>query len=642
MTSLVEPVAIVGFAGKFPGASDCAALWRLLSEGREGLRSLTDEQLLAAGVPPGALSAPNYVRVNGDIDGLELFDAPFFRMTPREATICDPQLRIFLETAHAAVENAGYDPNRLRDVGVFAATGHSLYMDHQLQGTALAAGERDLLAGVFNYPDYVATLTSYKLDFTGPSMTVLTACSSSLLTLHLATQALNNGECDLALIGGTEVETWGQGYFWNSGGPLSRDGHCRPFDAHATGTVFSTGVGAVVLKRLPDAIRDRDFIRAVVRATAVNNDGADKVGFSAPSLSGQAAVVAEALGVADVDPESIGYVEAHGTGTALGDPIEFAALTEAFRRAAGERTLPNGYCGLGSVKSNIGHLGHAAGVVSLIKVAQSFQHDLMPATINLKEPNPALALDESPFYLLSEPRPWPRTPDRPRLAGISSLGFGGTNVHVVLQEPPLPAPAPVAERPRLVVWSARTDAAEREYRTAIADHLRGSADEEFPAAVSTLQEGRSRHPVRGFAVAASRPEAIDAVLRESLTTHSVPAGGPRPVAFLFPGQGSQYIRMARGLYHADPAFTAEVDAALDALESAGAQIRPLWTDGTEDQLLDTAVAQPLLFAVEYALAKMLLHWGVKPAGMIGRPVGCRPPWWSRVVTCSGWTVPGSA
>jgi acyl transferase domain-containing protein len=621
MTSIVEPVAIVGFAGKFPGASDCAALWRLLSEGREGLRTLTDEQLLAAGVPPEALSTPNYVRVNGDIDGLELFDAPFFRMTPREATICDPQLRIFLETAHAAIENAGYDPNRLSDVGVFAATGHSLYMDHQLQGTALAAGERDLLAGVFNYPDYVATLTSYKLDFTGPSMTVLTACSSSLLTLHLATQALNNGECDMALIGGTEVETWNQGYFWNSGGPLSRDGHCRPFDAHATGTVFSTGVGAVVLKRLPDAIRDGDLIRAVVRATAVNNDGADKVGFSAPSMSGQTAVVAEALGVADVDPESIGYVEAHGTGTALGDPIEFAALNEAFRRVAGPRTLPTGYCGLGSVKSNIGHLGHAAGVVSLIKVAQCFQHDLMPATINLKEPNPALALDDSPFYLLTEARPWPRTPGRPRRAGINSLGFGGTNVHAVLEEPPLPARAPVAERPRLVVWSARNDAAEREYRTAFADHLRGSADEEFPAAVSTLQEGRSRHPVRGFAVAASRPEAIDAVLRGSLSTRTVPSGGPRPLAFLFPGQGSQHTGMAAGLYRADPTFTAEMDAALDALAKAGAQVRPLWTDGSEDQLLDTAVAQPLLFAVEYALAKMLLGWGVTPAGMIGHSVG---------------------
>ena len=621
MTSLVEPVAIIGFAGKFPGAGDCAALWRLLSEGREGLRTLTDEQLLAAGVSPETLAAPNYVRVNGDIDGLELFDAPFFRMTPREATICDPQLRIFLETAHAAVENAGHDPTRLSDVGVFAATGHSLYMDHQLQGTALAAGQRDLLAGVFNYPDYVATLTSYKLDFTGPSLTVLTACSSSLLTLHLAIQALNNGECGMTLIGGTEVETWGQGYFWNSGGPLSQDGHCRPFDAHASGTVFSTGVGVVVLKRLPDAIRDGDTVHAVVRATAVNNDGADKVGFSAPSLSGQTAVVAEALGVADVEPESIGYVEAHGTGTALGDPIEFAALTEAFRRAAGGRELPNGYCGLGSVKSNIGHLGHAAGVVSLIKVAQCFGNDLLPATVNLKEPNPALALDGSPFYLLTEPRPWPRIPGRPRRAAINSLGFGGTNVHAVLEEPPLPAATPVAQRPRLVVWSARTDAAERDYRAALADHLRESGDGQFPATVSTLQEGRTRHPVRGFAVAASRPEAVDAVAREPFAARTVRSAGPRPVAFLFPGQGSQHVAMAAGLYRTEPTFTAELDAALDALAAAGADVRQLWSDGTEDDLLDTAVAQPLLFAVEYALAKMVLHWGVTPSAMLGHSIG---------------------
>ena len=316
----------------------------------------------------------------------------------------------------------------------------------------------------------------------------------------------------------------------------------------------------------------------------------------------------------------ISYVEAHGTGTALGDPIEFAALTEAFRRVAGPRTLPAGYCGLGSVKSNIGHLGHAAGVVSLIKVAQCFQHDLMPATINLKEPNPALALDESPFYLLTEARSWPRTPGRPRRAGINSLGWEGGGAHHA-GKASLPARAPVAERPQLVVWSARNDAAEREYRTAFADHLRGSADEDFPAAVSTLQEGRSRHPVRGFAVAASRPEAIDAVLREPLTTRTVASGGPRPVAFLFPGQGSQHSGMAARLYGADPTFTAEVDAALDALAAAGARVRPLWTDGSEDQLLDTAVAQPLLFAVEYALAKMLLHWGVTPAGMIGHSVG---------------------
>ncbi|GIH19619.1 type I polyketide synthase [Rugosimonospora africana] len=620
MTDLVEPLAIIGFAGKFPGAGDTAALWQLLRDGREGLRTLTDEQLLAAGVSEHALRDPNYVRVNGDIDGLDMFDAPFFQMTPREATICDPQLRIFLETAHAAVENAGYDPTSCSDVGVYAATGHSLYMDDQMHGAARAAGQRDLLAGVFNYPDYVATLASYKLNFTGPSMTVLTACSSSLLTLHLAAQALNSGECEMALIGGTEVETWNQGYFWTSGGPLSRDGHCRPFDAGASGTVFSTGVGVVALKRLADAVRDGDTIRAVVRGTAVNNDGADKMGFSAPSVSGQTAVVTEALAVAGVDPESIGYVEAHGTGTAMGDPIEFAALTEAFRRAAGGRALPSGYCGLGSVKGNIGHLGHAAGVSSLIKVALCFDNDLLPPTINLDRPNPGLTLDDSPFVLLAEPRSWPRVAGQPRRAGVNSLGFGGTNVHAILEEPPAPVPAPHAQRPRVVVWSGRSAAAEQAYRAVLAEHLTRSPDD-FPATVATLQEGRTRHTVRAALVAGTAAEAARALTGAEPAIRSDRSAGPRPVAFLFPGQGSQHAGMAAGLYGRDPVFTAELDRVHSLVEAAGVPARRVWRDGTDADLLDTAVAQPLLFAVEYALAQMWRSWGITASALLGHSLG---------------------
>ena len=446
MSSPIEPVAIVGMAGRFPGARNVEQLWANLRDGRTGLRTLSDDDLLAAGVPPEEFTDDRYVKVNGDAPDVDLFDAEFFSMTPREARLCDPQLRVFLETSHAAVENAGYDTTAVTDVGVYASVGHNLYLNHNIRHAATSAGNRDLTAGVFNYPDYAATLVSYKLNFTGPSMTVLTACSSSLLSLHLAIQALHNGECEMALVGGADLEMQGHGYAWASGGPLSRDGRCRSFDADASGTVFTSGVGAVVVKRLSDALADGDNIRAVVRASAANNDGSDKVGFSAPSVSGQTAVAMEALALAGVAPEDVGYVEAHGTGTPLGDPIEFTALTDAFRRLADGRDLPVGYCGLGSVKSSVGHIGHAAGVASLMKMVLCLEREQLVPTLHVTEPNPKMDWASSPFSLVTEARPWPRTPGKPRIASINSLGFGGTNVHAVLEEAPLRAPAPPAIR----------------------------------------------------------------------------------------------------------------------------------------------------------------------------------------------------
>jgi phthiocerol/phenolphthiocerol synthesis type-I polyketide synthase E len=618
----MEPIAIVGYAGRFPGAHDTEEFWANLREGREGLRTCTDEELLAAGVSPESLLDSNYVKVNGDAPDMDMFDEEFFGMTPREATICDPQLRMFLEIAHATVENAGYDPTAISDVGVFAATGHSLYMDHNLRlGDATSAGSRDMLAGVFNYPDYAATLVSYRLNFTGPSMTVLTACSSSLLTLHLALQALHNGECYLALAGGTEMEMMGHGYTWASGSPFSRDGQCRAFGAGATGTIFASGVGAVALKRLSDAQADGDHIRAVVLATAVNNDGADKVGFSAPGATGQTDVVMEALGVAEVVPESIGYVEAHGTGTPIGDPIEFAALTEAFRRSANGRSLPVGYCGLGSVKSGVGHLGHAAGVASLIKAVQCLERELLPRTLHVAEPNPSLELDSSPFYLVAENRPWPRS-GQPRRACVHSLGFGGTNVHAVLEEAPVREPILRHQRPRLVVWSGRTEAAEQAYRDRLTGYFAECSEEAFADTVATLQVGRTAHPARAAAVcdsAASAAATLSGAAGRMIRGTGSPE--PRPLAFLLPGQGSQHARMAAGLYRMEPTFTEAFDRCLDHLDDTGGALRRVWSAGTDDDLEDTGVAQQLLFAVEYSLAQMWGAWGIRPAALLGHSIG---------------------
>jgi acyl transferase domain-containing protein/acyl carrier protein len=624
MSDLVEPIAIVGLAGRFPGAHDIEEFWANLRDGRTGLRTVSEQDLLAAGVPVQTLRDKSYVPVNGDAPDIDMFDASFFGMTPREATICDPQLRMFLETAHAAVENAGYDPTAVTDVGVFAATGRNVYMENlrRLDATK-GAGSRDLLATVFNYPDYVSTLVSYKLNFTGPSMTVLTACSSSLLTLHLAVQALRSGECEMALVGGTEMEMPGHGYLYSPGSPFSKDGYCRSFDAAASGTVFSTGVGAVVLKRLPDAVDSGDHIWAVVRSTAANNDGSDKVGFSAPSVSGQTAVILEALGIGEVRPEEVGYVEAHGTATPLGDPIEVTALNQAFRRAAAGRTLPAGYCGLGSVKSSVGHLGHAAGVASLIKAALCLDRQALVPTLNVTEPNPRLNLDGSPFSLVTKGRAWPRTEGRPRIVGVSSLGFGGTNVHAILEEAPVREPARLAaDRPRLVVWSGRSQAAEDAYKAALSGHLAGCGEDLFADTVTTLQEGRTAHPVRAAVVGHSAADTLAALIgdrRRVIGTGT--AGRLRPVAFLFPGQGSQHAGMARGLYGAEPAFTEAFDECLDLLAASGAEVRPAWRTGTDADLEPTDIAQATVFAVEYALARMWLSWGIAPSALLGHSIG---------------------
>ncbi len=617
-----EPIAIIGTAGRFPGAADVGQFWANLRAGVESVYFPADEELLAAGVSPAALLDPHYVKATATAPDTDAFDAGFFGLTPREARICDPQIRLFLECAHAAIENAGYDHTRLSDVGVFGSAGPNWYLElvRRREGTDLL-GTSGMSVRTWNSTDYLAPLVSYKLDLHGPSLGVVAACSSSLVTVHLAAAALRAGECETALAGGVFVELpVGHGYRWEPDGTASRDGHCRPFDKAASGMVYGSGVGVVALKRLSDALADRDHIRAVIRSTAVNNDGAAKVGFAAPSVSGQAAVIAEAMSLAGVRPRDVTLVEAHATGSQLGDPIEVAALTSAFRQLG---TAEAGACALASVKGNIGHLGHAAGMTSMIKVALALENETIPASAGFREPNPALELDGSPFYVPTQATPWPREAQRPRVALVNTYGVGGTNAAAVLAEAPVVAPVPAPVRPRIVVWSARTEQAADAYRERLAAHFAHIGAEDFAASVGTLQRGRTPYARRGAVVAADA-RAAAALLRDPSSAGRLTSPAPGTasrIAFLFPGLGAQHAGMAQELHDRSPAFAKALDECLDLFAAEGLAVREPWRDGDEARLRDVLVAEPLIFAVEHALAQAWRAWGITPAAVLGYGVG---------------------
>jgi amino acid adenylation domain-containing protein len=621
-------VAVVGMAGRFPGAASVDAFWRNLREGIESVTFFADEELLAAGVEPALLADPNYVKARAILDGVELFDAAFFGYTPREAAILDPQQRLFLEVAWAALENAGYEPGGCDGaVGVFAGAGMNTYLGHLVSHPDLLASVGGFQAMIANDKDFLPTRVSYKLNLKGPSFNVQTACSTSLVAVHLACQQLLHGECDLALAGGvTVLLPVRAGYLHDEGGITSRDGHCRAFDADASGTIGGSGVAAVVLKRSGDALADGDAIYALIRGSALNNDGSDKVGFTAPSVEGQAAVIAQALGVAGVDPATIGYVETHGTGTVLGDPIEIAALKQAFGAGA---ACPRS-CGLGAVKSNVGHLDTAAGLAGLIKAVLALHHREIPATLNFRRPNPRLELEFGPFYVVDRLTPW-QAGSGPRRAGVSAFGIGGTNAHVVLEEAPVPEPAPAPGRPaQLLVLSARTEAALEEATDNLARHLAASRDLSLADAAYTLQVGRKAFPHRRILLCREREEAATALAGRDprrLETAFAEAS-ERQVAFLFPGGGAQHPGMARGLYEVEPLFRRHLDDCLQRLDALlGFDLRldlfpaPERLEAAERRLERTSIALPALFAVEYALARLWTSFGVRPQAMIGHSLG---------------------
>jgi phthiocerol/phenolphthiocerol synthesis type-I polyketide synthase E len=593
-------IAIVGMAGRFPGARNIDEFWRLLRDGTEAITFFSDEELLEQGVPQAILDRPRYVRAKGVVDDPDTFDASFFGYSPRDAAAIDPQQRLFLECAWEALENAGIDPRTAKAaVGVYAGSSASTYLTRPLRELGDEPEFMEIVLG--NDKDFLPTRTSYKLDLKGPSVCVQTACSTSLVAVHVATQGLLSGDCGVALAGGVSVMfPQREGYTYSEDGIYSHDGHCRAFDANATGTLPGDGVGIVVLKLLSDALRDGDQVHAVIKGTAINNDGAAKVGFTAPSIAGQAAVISTAHRVAGVDASTIGYVEAHGTGTALGDPAEIAGLTKAFRAG----TDKAGFCAIGSVKSNIGHLDVAAGIAGLIKTVLVLKHGVIPPSLHVGETNPAMRIETSPFRISTAATAWPAA-DTPRRAGVSSFGIGGTNAHVVLEEAPQRAETEAGE-PALLLVSAKTESALDAATANLAAHLTGNSN--LADVAYTTQVGRRSFEYRRFVVA---QDAADATAQLSRRPRAVRRRHNPSVVFMFPGQGAQYVHMGTELYRTQPRFRMEIDRCREYVD----------IDLESPDMRQTANAQPALFAVEYALAKLWQHWGVRPRALIGHSLG---------------------
>jgi len=617
-------IAVIGMACRFPGAPDVETFWRNLCAGEESVSALTLQQLLDAGVERQTAERPNYVKARAILDGIDLFDAPLFGMTPKEAEMTDPQQRLLLECAWETFDRAGYDPLRYPgSIGVYAGSSTSGYLYQLFPRRVLLQSPAEMSAMLGVEKDSLATRLSYKLNLRGPSLAVQTACSTSLVAVHLACQALLSGECDMALAGGVSVTVpQTVGYLYQEGGIVSPDGHCRAFDAKAEGTVGGSGVGLVLLKRLRDAVVEGDHILAVIKGSAVNNDGASKVGYTAPGVEGQARVIAAAHIAAGVEAETISYVEAHGTGTPMGDPIEVAGLTEAFRAT----TARTGFCAIGSVKTNIGHLDAAAGIAGLIKTILALVHRQIPASLHFTDPNPAIDFLATPFYVNRKSTQWDGP--RPRRAGVSSFGLGGTNAHLVLEEAPATPTAPTSpdEGARLLILSARTKEAVAKAAERLVDSLAATPDVDLDDVAYTLQDGRRTFPYRRWVVAGTVEEARQGLAGPGLLSGaSGPVAETDRVAFMFSGQGSQYAHMGRGLYERQSIFRQEVDRCADLLtRHLGRDIRSVLfpnVAGESELIHRTAMTQPALFVLEYALARTWMAWGILPVAMIGHSIG---------------------
>jgi acyl transferase domain-containing protein len=638
-------IAIIGMVGRFPGAENIAAFWRNLCQGVESISSFSDDELAEAGTDPAVLCDQDYVKAGAVLDDVELFDAGFFGYTPREAEIMDPQYRLFLEAAWEALEHAGHTADTFgRPIGMYAGVGLSSYLLNNLLPNRdwIEDSVGFVQAIIGNDRDHLSTLASYKLDLTGPSITVQTACSTSLVAVHLACQGLLSGDCDMALAGGVAITIPQRaGYRYQVGGIYSPDGHCRAFAADAQGTVGGNGLGIVVLKRLTDALADNDRIYAVIKGSAINNDGMRKIGYTAPSVEGQARVIRAAHVMADVAPDTISYIEAHGTATPLGDPIEIAALNRVFRAETERR----GFCAIGSVKTNIGHLDAAAGVAGLIKTVLMLDQRQIPPSLHFDAPNPQIDFQQSPFYVNTTLDEWPAAAG-PRRAGVSSFGIGGTNAHIVLEEAP-PTTASAARPWHLLPIAARTPAALDSATRRLAAHLREHPQLSLADVAYTMQLGRKAFSHRRILVCRDLGDALAAL--EAADAQRLVDGvheqSDRTVAFMFPGQGAQHAQMARELYETEPVFREQVDHCAELLlpelgrdlravlyphdegrtttdEGADAPfvVRPS-SDAAGTLLDQTWLTQPALFVIEYALARLWMAWGVRPAAMIGHSIG---------------------
>lgn len=619
-------IAVIGLACRYPEAWNVEQFWLNLKQGKECIQFLTDDQLLEAGVSRELLARPNYVKAAGICPGAFLFDASFFGYTPREAEFLDPQHRVFLECAWEALEYAGYDswtyPGR---IALFAGTGATQYLFELLSIPGI-----DKLADAFTIStcadkDFLATRVGYKLNLRGPCISVQTACSTSLVSIVMACQSLLSYQSDIALGGGvTVLGSEHRGYLYQEGGIHSPDGHCRAFDADAKGITGGSGAGVVVLKRLEDALADADTIHAIVLGTGLNNDGSNRIGFSAPGINGQVTVISDAIATAGIDPETIGFVECHGTATPVGDPIEITALTKAFRACTQKKT----FCAVGSVKTNIGHTDTAAGAAGFIKAVLSLKNKLIPASLHFRRPNPNIDFASSPFYVNGELKQWTRS-EAPRRAAVSSFGLGGTNAHVILEEAPDQQPSPGAPW-NVLVWSARTATALDKMTANLLDHLKGHPENSLSDVAYTLQVGRRLFPHRRMLVCRDHQDAVTASEAGSpdrlLVGHREKE--PGPMTFVFPGQGCQYINMGRELYSRERVFREQLDLCADILKpELELDLREVLYPKSENAATAPALLDqirytiPILFTVEYAIAKLWLEWGVRPAAIIGHSAG---------------------
>ncbi|MEB3282825.1 MAG: SDR family NAD(P)-dependent oxidoreductase [Lyngbya sp.] len=615
-------IAIIGMAGRFPEAPNLEQFWDNLKNGVESIHFYQDKELLELGVDEDQINHPQYIKAGGKLDGIDLFDAEFFGFNPKEAELLDPQHRLFLECAWEALENAGYDSEKYSGtIGVYGGAGMNGYLFNLYTNPKIRNSVSNYQLFLASDKDFLTTRVSYKLNLSGPSIDIQTACSTSLVAVHLACQSLLSGDCDIAFAGGVAISKQ-VGYLYQEEGIYSPDGHCRTFDAKAQGTVGGNGVGIVVLKRLEDAINSGDSIQAIIKGSAINNDGAFKVSYTAPRIDTQAQVIRAAQVMAEVEPETISYIEAHGTGTALGDPIEISALTQAFRAG----TEKKNFCAIASVKPNVGHLDAAAGVAGLIKTILALKHNQIPPLVHFKKPNEQINFEDSPFYVNTTLSNW-KTNNYPRRAGVSSFGIGGTNAHVILEEAPIIQPSSPSRSWQLVLLSAKTNTALETATNNLVTYFKQHSDLNLADIAYTLKVGRRAFNYRRIMVCQTLEEGRKTL--ESLEPDKVftqfQEPSHRSVIFMFPGQGTQYVNMGLELYQTEPIFREIVDDCSETLKPhLNLDLRDILypkQSQSDETINETLYAQPALFVVEYALAKLWMAWGIYPEAMICHSVG---------------------